>query len=86
MQHIAAEGRCWVLGSGCALRAADIPASFPGRAEMFPDPDEWINPGDSVVVAPGGEIIAGPLARGAGAAFREHRARRAPPLLGARSM
>ena len=61
MKHIAAEGRCWVLGSGCALRAADVPATFPGRAALFRDPDEWINPGDSVVVAPGGEIVAGPM-------------------------
>jgi len=61
MKHIAAEGRCWVLGSGCALRAKDIPASFPARAELFPDADEWINPGDSVVVAPGGEVVAGPM-------------------------
>jgi nitrilase len=28
---------------------------------MFPDPEEWINPGDSVVVAPGGEVVAGPM-------------------------
>jgi nitrilase len=61
MRHIAAEGRCWVLGSGCALRASDVPASFPGREQLFPDPDEWINPGDSVVVAPGGAIVAGPM-------------------------
>jgi nitrilase len=61
MKHIAAEGRCWVLGSGCALRAADVPETFPGRAAVFPDPDEWINPGDSVVVAPGGEVVAGPM-------------------------
>jgi nitrilase len=61
MRHIAAEGRCWVLGSGCALRASDVPASFPGRHQVFPDNDEWINPGDSVVVAPGGDIVAGPL-------------------------
>jgi nitrilase len=61
MRHIAAEGRCWVLGSGCALRASDVPASFPGREQLFPDPDEWINPGDSVVVAPGGTIVAGPM-------------------------
>ncbi len=61
MRHIAAEGRCWVLGSGCVLRASDVPASFPGRVQLFPDPDEWINPGDSVVVAPGGSIVAGPL-------------------------
>ncbi len=61
MRHIAAEGRCWVLGSGCALRASDVPSSFPGRDLLFPDPAEWINPGDSVVVAPGGDIVAGPL-------------------------
>jgi nitrilase len=61
MRHIAAEGRCWVIGAGCSLHASDIPASFPGRERLFPDPDEWLNPGDSVVVAPGGEIVAGPL-------------------------
>lgn len=61
MQHIATEGRCWVIGSGCSLRAADVPASFPGREELFPDDEAWLNPGDSVVVAPGGKIIAGPL-------------------------
>jgi nitrilase len=61
LRHIAAEGRCWVLGSGSVLRGSDVPASFPGRDELFPDADEWINPGDSVVVAPGGTVVAGPL-------------------------
>jgi nitrilase len=61
LQHIAAEGRCWVIGSGCSLRVSDLPAAFPGRDALFPDPDEWLNSGDSVVVAPGGEIVAGPL-------------------------
>jgi predicted amidohydrolase len=61
MRHIAAEGRCWVIGAGCSLRAGDIPPAFPGRERLFPDPDEWLNPGDSVIVAPGGDIVAGPL-------------------------
>jgi nitrilase len=61
MQHIAREGRCWVVGSGTALKASDIPEDFPGREALYPDDEDWINPGDSVVVAPGGEIIAGPL-------------------------
>jgi nitrilase len=61
MRHIAAEGRCWVIGSGCSLRASDVPMTFPGRDQLFPDPDEWLNPGDSVVVAPGGKVVAGPL-------------------------
>jgi len=61
MRHIAAEGRCWVVGAGCSLRASDIPQGFPGREQLFPDPDEWLNPGDSVIAAPGGELVAGPL-------------------------
>jgi nitrilase len=61
MRHIAREGGCWVVGSGFALKGSDIPNSFPGKSELYPDAEEWINPGDSVVVAPGGKIVAGPL-------------------------
>ena len=61
MRHIAAEGRCWVVGSGCSIQARDIPTWFPERDRLYPDPDEWLNPGDSVIVAPGGAIVAGPL-------------------------
>jgi nitrilase len=60
MRHIAAEGRCWVIGSGCSLHTKDVPADFPERDRVFAD-DAWLNPGDSVVVAPGGAIVAGPL-------------------------
>jgi nitrilase len=61
MRHIAREGGCWVIGSGFALKGSDIPASFPGKATLYPNAEEWINAGDSVVVAPGGKIVAGPL-------------------------
>jgi len=61
MQHIAREGGCWVLGAGCAFQARDIPDTVPGKAMLFPEPDAWINAGDSVIVAPGGKIVAGPL-------------------------
>ena len=61
MQHIAREGCCWVISAGVALHNKDIPEDFPQRAMLFADENEWINPGDSVVIAPGGEIIAGPL-------------------------
>jgi len=66
MQHIAREGGCWVLGSGHVLRASDLPAALPGRAQLYPDADEWINDGDSVVVAPGGKLAAGPMRRATG--------------------
>lgn len=61
MQHIAREGCCWVVGAGVALRNRDLPDDFPERDRLYPKGEDWINPGDSVVVAPGGEIIAGPL-------------------------
>jgi nitrilase len=61
MRHIACEGRCWVVGSGCALAKADIPESFPAREKVFGDEVEWLNSGDSVIVAPTGRIVAGPL-------------------------
>ena len=79
MRHIAAEGRCWVIGSGCSLRACDVPAAFPGREQLFPDQDEWLNPGDSVVVAPGGEIIAGPLHQEHGLLFADVEPARSRP-------
>src|SRR5258708_11944597 len=64
MRHIAAEGRCWVLGNGTAMRGKDIPRDFPQRAQLFPDLEEWYNPGDSVIVSPGGRIVAGPPPEG----------------------
>jgi nitrilase len=61
MRHIAAEGRCWVLGNGTAMRGKDIPADFPERSRLFPDQEDWFNPGDSVIVDPSGKVVAGPL-------------------------
>jgi nitrilase len=71
LQHIAREGRCWVLGSGYVLKASDIPESFPEKAKLYPDPDEWVNPGDSIVIAPGGKIIAGPMRNEQGILYAE---------------
>ena len=71
MQHIAREGGCWVLGSGCVLRAGNLPSDLPGKGQLYPDPQEWVNPGDSVVVAPGGRIVAGPLRREAGVLYAD---------------
>jgi nitrilase len=61
LQHIAREGCCWVIGCGNLMRGSDIPADFPDKKGLYPDAEEWISPGDSVVIAPGGQIAAGPL-------------------------
>lgn len=60
MQHIAREGRCYVVNCCTAMNGGDVPEDFPGRDQLFED-DEIINLGESCVVAPGGDIIAGPV-------------------------
>ncbi|MEJ2553857.1 MAG: carbon-nitrogen hydrolase family protein [Gammaproteobacteria bacterium] len=77
LQHIAREGRCWVVGSGNLIKGGDIPTDFPDKDRLYPDCEEWVNDGDSVVIAPGGEIIAGPLRRQEGMLFAEIDATRA---------
>lgn len=61
LRHIAREGRCWVIGSGVVLENSDIPDDFPERESLYPSSEQWINPGDSIVIAPRGEVVAGPL-------------------------
>ena len=62
MRHIAREGRCYVIGVNPCLRVDQIPADFPGREQVWPadSGDEWVEPGNTVIVAPNGEILAGP--------------------------
>jgi nitrilase len=71
LQHIAREGCCWVIGSGNLLRGSDMPTHLPDHEALYPDPDEWVNPGDSLVIAPGGEIVAGPMHREEGILYAE---------------
>ncbi|PLX87082.1 MAG: nitrilase, partial [Desulfuromonas sp.] len=71
LQHIAREGRCWVVGCGNLMQGADVPADFPDKSRLYPDAEEWVNPGDSLVIAPGGEIVAGPLHKERGILYCE---------------
>ncbi len=61
LRHIAREAGCWVLGAGNIFQASDIPDTLTAKHIMYPNPKEWVNPGDSVVIAPDGTIVAGPL-------------------------
>jgi nitrilase len=58
MQHIAIEGRCFVLSAVQYLSRADYPADI---APTAPDP---IIGGGSVIVNPQGQILAGPNREG----------------------
>jgi nitrilase len=65
MRHIAREGRVWVIGVNPCVRVVQIPADFPDRDRVWPvgdgDEAEWVEPGNSVICNPNGEIVAGPL-------------------------
>lgn len=69
LQHIAREGRCFVVGCGNLMQVRDLPIDFPEKANLYPEDEEWINPGDSLIIAPDGEIISGPMRKEAGILF-----------------
>ncbi|NND72855.1 MAG: carbon-nitrogen hydrolase family protein [Rhodothermales bacterium] len=60
MQHIAREGGVFVISVCQALRMEDIPDEL-GFKKLYPEGREWINHGNSCIVAPNGKIVAGPL-------------------------
>jgi nitrilase len=61
MCHIAKEGGMYVLSCCIAMKMEDIPARF-GIKEFYPSTKgKWLAKGNSVIVNPKGEIIAGPL-------------------------
>jgi len=50
-----------VEASGMALRKSDIPDRYEFKQHFYTHVEEWINVGDSAIINPDGEIIAGPL-------------------------
>ncbi|MDZ7705610.1 MAG: carbon-nitrogen hydrolase family protein [Trueperaceae bacterium] len=87
MRHIAREAGCWVISTATALMGSDMPADFPELAALY-DPDEWVNGGDAVVIAPTGAVVAGPLNREKSILYAQidteaaHRARRSLDVAG----
>jgi nitrilase len=66
MQHLARENRMFVVGVNPVLHVDQIPAGFPGRDHLFApgyleDNGPWLEEGNTVVVAPNGTVIAGPV-------------------------
>ncbi|MGI9437308.1 MAG: carbon-nitrogen hydrolase family protein [Geminicoccaceae bacterium] len=59
-QFIAMEGRVYVISASGLLRASDIPESFPLREQVVRGRD-LINDGGSMIVAPDGQVIQGPV-------------------------
>lgn len=60
MRHIACEGRCFVLGCNQFVTKDMYPRNLETIDELADQPDVMCR-GGSVIVAPSGEVIAGPL-------------------------
>ena len=63
MRHIARENRCYVIGANPCTHVDQIPAGFPHRDQVWTVADGdggWVEPGNSVIVGPDGELLAGP--------------------------
>lgn len=59
MQHIALEGRCFVLSSNQFARRRDYPADY--LSDLPKEPDAIVSRGGSCIVDPLGKVLAGPL-------------------------
>jgi nitrilase len=71
LRHIAKEGRVYVIGACMALRTDQIPDHYEFKRKYYGGEDEWINVGDSAIVNPEGEFIAGPLHKEQGILYAE---------------
>jgi nitrilase len=58
MQHVALEGRCFVLTACQFLRKQDFPSSV--RLSLGDSPDTVLMRGGSAIVSPLGKVLAGP--------------------------
>ncbi len=63
MRHIGKEGRIHVVGVAFCLRGSDVPGDIPGRDELYGGAEDWLSEGNSCIVGPEGELLAGPLVR-----------------------
>ena len=66
MRHLARENRMFVIGVNPVFHVDHIPADFPDRERFAPASyveanGEWLEPGNTVVVAPNGAILEGPI-------------------------
>ena len=59
MQHIAIEGRCFVLSTNQFCRRKDYPLDY--SSELPSDPDAIVSRGGACIIDPLGTVLAGPL-------------------------
>jgi nitrilase len=71
LRHVAKEGQTYVIGVTSCIRATDLPADLPGRDGLYGGADDWLSRGNSAIVGPEGEVLAGPLVGEHGVLYAE---------------
>jgi nitrilase len=71
MRHIAKEGRTYVVAVNYCFNGADVPDDVPGRATLWGGADDWLSRGNTVIVGPTGDVLAGPLVGEEGIVYAE---------------
>ncbi len=71
MRHIAKEGRLHVVSVTFCLRGSDVPPDLPDRDTLYGGDDDWLARGNSCIVGPEGELLAGPLEGEEGITYAE---------------
>ena len=66
LRHIAKEGQIFVVGVTAFLRGSDVPRDLPDADQLYGGDDDFMSRGNTTIVAPGGEVLAGPLVGEAG--------------------
>jgi nitrilase len=61
LRHIAKEGQIFVVGVTAFLRGSDVPRDLSNADDLYGGEDDFMSRGNTSIVAPGGEVIAGPL-------------------------
>ena len=71
LRHIAREGRCYVVGVTACIRGTDLPVDLPGRSALYGGAEDWLSRGNTAIIGPDGEILAGPLIGADGIVYAE---------------
>src|SRR4051812_49222901 len=69
LQRLAREGRMFVIGVNPCIHAIRVPATLPGVDALHRAADQrkergWLEPGNTVIIDPAGDVIAGPARHG----------------------
>jgi len=71
LRHIAKEGRVYVVGVNFCVRGSDVPRDLPGSDEIYGGDDDWLARGNTTIVGPEGDVLAGPLVEEEGIVYAE---------------